>query len=137
MNSFQRLAIAIVWFLVLSVTGAVAQVTADFTADRTSSCSPLLVRFTDLSTGNITSWKWSLGNGNISTQKNPGAIYLTPGFKTITLIVSDGVTSDTITKTNYLQVFQNPEANFGVSSTTGCAPKQRTNCKLVVGFWRW
>lgn len=63
-----------------------------------------------------------MGNGNISSQKNPGAIYLTPGFKTVTLIVSDGVTSDTMVKTDYLQVFKNPEANFGVSGTTGCAP---------------
>ncbi|CAN5446741.1 hypothetical protein BH09BAC1_BH09BAC1_01920 [soil metagenome] len=124
MNSFQRLAFAIVWFLVLSATSVFAQVHADFSADRTSSCSPLQVRFTDQSTGNITSWKWFLGNGNISTQKNPGAIYLTPGYKTVTLVVSDGVTSDTIVKTNYLRVFKNPEANFGVSAVTGCVPKK-------------
>lgn len=124
MKSIQRLAIAFLWFLVMSGTSAYAQVHADFVADKTSSCSPLLVRFTDQSTGNITSWKWQLGNGNVSTQKNPGAIYLNPGFKTITLIVSDGVTSDTITKSNYLQVFQNPEAKFGVSSANGCAPAQ-------------
>lgn len=124
MKPIQRLALAILWLLVMSGTNAYAQVHADFTADKTSSCSPLLVRFTDQSTGNITSWKWSLGNGNVSTQKNPGAIYLTPGYKTITLIVSDGVTSDTITKTNYLQVFKNPEANFVTSAVTGCAPAE-------------
>ncbi len=124
MKSIQRLAMACLWFLVMSGTSAYAQVQADFVADKTSSCSPLLVRFTDQSTGNITSWKWQLGNGNVSTQKNPGAIYLTPGFKTITLIVSDGVTSDTITKTNYLEVFNNPQANFSVASTTGCAPAE-------------
>ncbi len=124
MKPIQRLALAILWLLAMSGTSAYAQVHADFTADKTSSCSPLLVRFTDQSTGNITSWKWSLGNGNVSTQKNPGAIYLTPGYKTITLIVSDGVTSDTITKTNYLQVFKNPEANFVASAVTGCAPTE-------------
>lgn len=143
MKSIKRLAIACLWFLVMSGASAYAQVHADFVADKTSSCSPLLVRFTDLSTGNITSWKWVLGNGNISTQKNPGAIYLTPGFKTITLIVSDGVTSDTITKTNYLEVFKNPEANFGVTSTTGCAPVELcfTDSTVIgsapIASWIW
>lgn len=99
-----------------------AQVSANFSADVTAACSPVVVRFTDQSTGNITSWHWSFGNGNVSTQRNPGAVYLQPGFKTVSLIVSDGVDSDTLVMPNFIQVYQDPEADLSAVRNTGCTP---------------
>lgn len=60
--------------------------------------------FTDLSIHNPTSWKWCFGDGDSSSQKNPVHIYYTPGVYTITLIVSNLEGSDTIVKTNYINV---------------------------------
>lgn len=108
--------------LLFASTAAIGQVTADFTANVTASCSPLVVRFTDQSSGNITSWKWSFGNGNVSTQQNPGAVYLQPGMKNVSLIVSDGITSDTLVMQNFIQVYQDPQADLSASITTGCTP---------------
>lgn len=108
--------------LLFASTAAYGQVTADFTANVTSSCSPLVVRFTDRSVGNVTSWKWSFGNGNVSTQQNPGAVYLQPGFKDVSLIVSDGITSDTLVMDDYIEVFQDPQADLQANITTGCTP---------------
>ncbi|MDX2000801.1 MAG: PKD domain-containing protein [Chitinophagales bacterium] len=123
MKTRSRITMAVALLLSLFASfSAVAQVTADFTANTTQACSPLVVRFTDLSTGNPNSWKWDFGNGNTSNQKNPGAIYLQPGLYTIILIVSDGIDSDTITKQQYVQVFKDPLANFGAAVRTGCAP---------------
>jgi hypothetical protein len=43
---------------------------------------PLLVQFTDLSTGTIASWKWDFGDGETSTEQNPEHKYMDcPGDK--------------------------------------------------------
>lgn len=100
-----------------------AQVTADFSTTSASGCSPLVVNFSDASTGPVTSWFWDFGNGNTSTLQNPGAVYITPGFYTVSLTVSDGSNTNTITRTNFVQVFNNPTTNFSVTgATSGCIP---------------
>ncbi len=76
---------------------------------------PLLVKFSDLSSGTITSWKWEFGDGETSTDKNPEHTYRDcPGDKklcTVKLTVCgpDGCT--TATKPDYLWVSE---------SCTGC-----------------
>lgn len=101
---------------------SIAQVTADFASNITAGCSPLIVQFTDLSTGPVTSWSWNFGNGNVSTQKNPGAIYIAAGCYTVRLIVSDGTVSDTMIKSCYITVFQNPSPAITADVTQGCVP---------------
>ncbi len=95
---------------------------AGFMADVTSGCSPLVVIFSDQSAGNPTNWKWNIGNGNNSTLQNPGATYVTPGTYSVTLIVGNGNTFDTIVKPNYITVFANPTANFSDDYSGGNAP---------------
>lgn len=99
-----------------------AQVTANFTANITSGCSPLVVRFTDQSSGNITSWNWKFGNGSTSTSQNPGKIYISPGQYTVELTVSDGVNSDVIVMNDFIEVFEDPKVNISASQLVGCEP---------------
>ena len=40
---------------------------AQINASNTSGCSPVVVQFSDQSTGSPTSWSWDLGNGGTST----------------------------------------------------------------------
>ena len=62
---------------------------ANFTAIPTSGRAPLTVRFTDTSTGVITRYFWSFGDGSSSSAQNPGShVYRMPGFYTITLTVT-------------------------------------------------
>ena len=85
-----------------------AQLVADFTQDTTAGCSPLLVNFTDASSGpGITYREWVFGNGNFSVgnNQNVSAIYSDPGDYDVTLIISDGVD----TATHYKDSF-----NYGV-----------------------
>lgn len=79
-------------------------VNANFTVDKTSGCTPLTVNFTDISTGNITSWAWNFGDGNNSTIANPSHIYTSPGTYTVSLTVSDGSNNDTETKIDLIVV---------------------------------
>ncbi|MFM9055739.1 MAG: choice-of-anchor J domain-containing protein, partial [Bacteroidota bacterium] len=62
------------------------------------------VVFTDRSTGNVTSRTWSFPGGtpSSSTAANPTVSYNAPGIYSVTLTVSNGSTSSTLTKTNYI-----------------------------------
>lgn len=109
--------------IILSTNHVVlGQLTANFTASVTSGCAPLLVRFSDSSAGNPTSWNWDLGNGSISTQKDPVTTYQTSGFYTVSLTVSNGTISNTITKSQYISIYDKPLVNFRASDSLNCIP---------------
>ena len=95
---------------------------ADFVADRTKGQAPLEVRFTDLSKGNPTSWKWDFGDGWISSDRNPVHTYTTNGMYTVSLTAANANGQDTATLTNYIVVTQGPIANFMVDQRIGKAP---------------
>ncbi len=101
----------------MSGNSVFAQVVASFSATPTAGCAPLHVTFTDLSTGNPTSWSWNLGNGPVPIIPNPGDIY-SSGLWTVTLTVSDGVSTSTIVKTNYINVYNPHTAGFTMSNDT-------------------
>jgi PGF-CTERM protein len=72
---------------------------ADFTANQRVGVAPFTVMFTDLSTGNPTSWKWNFGDGTISTEQNPVHVYEHEGAYDVTLTVSNSYGTDTEMKT--------------------------------------
>lgn len=82
---------------------------AAFTADVTSGYKPLTVHFADQSTGDVTGWSWSFGDGATSTAQNPTHAYTQQGTFTVTLTVS-GPTgmSDTLARTAYIEVRSMP-----------------------------
>ncbi|GIV32628.1 MAG: hypothetical protein KatS3mg031_0163 [Chitinophagales bacterium] len=131
----------VLWLLLGSQ--AFAQLKADFSASVTQGCSPLVVCFTDLSTGSPTSWSWNFGNNNLSPDRNPCAIYIVPGTYTVSLTVSNSGGSDTKTVHAMITVFANPTANFTASKTTGCVPEAITFTDLSapgdapIVSWRW
>jgi gliding motility-associated-like protein len=108
----------------LSLQVHAAAPVANFSASPLSGCAPIVVQFTDLSTGNPTSWSWDLGNNTTSTLQNPSTTYITPGMYTITLTVSNANGTDTKTLVNYINVLPSPTVNFmGVDSGVSCPPK--------------
>lgn len=111
----------LVGLLILCPMISFGQLNAEFSADTTFGCGSLGVQFTDQSTGNILSRSWTFGNGNTSSLTNPFENYGV-GTYTVSLTVSDGVNSDTETKTAYIRVFSKPTANFTFNPTTGCSP---------------
>src|SRR5688572_13482931 len=99
-----------------------AQPVANFSANPVSGCAPMVINFTDLSTGNPTQWRWDLGNGTISFLKNPSVTYFNPGQYTVKLVVQNANGSDSLTKTGYITIFAQPVVNFTGSPLTGCFP---------------
>lgn len=94
---------------------------SDFSASTRKGCAPLTVQFADLSTGSIVSWSWDLGNGNISTLKNPSANYTNPGKYTVKLTVTDAAGNKySATKTQFIVAFKSPIADFSGSPKIIC-----------------
>lgn len=62
-----------------------AAIVASFIADVTSGNSPLVVTFSDTSSGNPTSWMWDFGDGNTSPLQNPVHTYTVDGLYTVIL----------------------------------------------------
>ncbi|MBI3501887.1 MAG: PKD domain-containing protein [Bacteroidetes bacterium] len=124
---------------------AAAQVTANFSASPIAGCAPLVVQFTDMSSGGVTSWNWDLGNGNKPVIQNPSTIYSSTGVYTVTLTVSNGSSSNTLIKVNYINVYNKPAAGFTMTDDTVCIGETVTFTDATVispggapiGTWAW
>ena len=79
-----------------------APLNAAFTPDKTSGVFPLTVSFNDRSTGNVNSWSWDFGDGNTSSDSSPSHTFASAGKYNVTLQISDGSSTDSITKTDLI-----------------------------------
>ena len=52
------------------------------------------VSFTDLTTGNPTSWQWFVNGAMFSTLQNPGYYFTTPGIYAVVLIATNAYGSN-------------------------------------------
>ena len=77
---------------------------ANFSASPRSGNTPLTVKFTDFSTGDINGWSWNFGDGGTGAEQSPTHIYENPGNYTISLNVSGPGGSDNKTKKDYITV---------------------------------
>jgi PKD repeat protein len=91
----------------ITVTPVTTVVNATFTGTPLSGDTPLTVTFSDTSTGGPTNWNWNFGDSSgISSSQNPVHIYTEPGIYTVTLTAFNGISTDTETKTEYIEVTQ-------------------------------
>lgn len=101
-------------------------VTADFSAFPLNGLYPLTVQFTDASTGtNISVWEWDFTNDGTHTSnlQNPIFTYSNSGRYTVKLYVTNLYANDTITKSNYIYVMEEPPiADFTSSTKRGARP---------------
>ena len=87
--------------------GSSSSIVCDFVANQTSIRAGQKVNFTDESSGNPTSWTWSFPGGFPSgaNLQNPENIrYDYPGTYNVSLKISDGSNTDSITKYSYITV---------------------------------
>jgi len=97
---------------------------AAFSANPTSGEAPLTVSFTDASTGEISSWAWTFGDGGSSAAQDPSHEYTAAGGYTVELTVTGPGGSDSATAT--ISVSEPPPpppvAAFSANPTSGEAP---------------
>lgn len=84
-------------------------VVAAFAATPTNGQAPLVVRFTDQSTGDPVMWSWSFGDGASAGEQSPPHTYTTPGTYAVTLVATNEAgEASTCTKPAYIVVGQGP-----------------------------
>jgi len=129
---------------IASFSFAPPPIAADFIADNTVVCVDDIVSFTDKSTGNPTTWDWSINNvtyvnGTSSSSQNPEVKFNNSGTYDVTLAVSDGVEIDSKTKTNYISVndlisdFSGSPTN--ISEGEGVSFTDESKCSPT--SWEW
>ena len=129
-------------YLPLVIPSNPAAPDADFSSNITSGNLPLSVLFTDASTGTVTAWNWSFGDGTYSTEKNPVHIYSAAGNYTVKLTASNTAGNDTKIKENYIKVItpQTPVVSFWGSPVSGNALLNVTFKDNTTGSptaWNW
>jgi len=79
---------------------------ANFVAEPTYGDGATTVQFTDMSTGNVTSWAWDFESDGIvdSTEQNPTHTYTEKRKYSVTLTVTTNETTDTVTKRDYINL---------------------------------
>ncbi|HVK97288.1 MAG TPA: PKD domain-containing protein, partial [Flavisolibacter sp.] len=129
-------------FLFVQLQGF-GQLKADFSASPVSACAPIVVQFTDLSTGDPVQWKWDLGNGVTSVMKSPSATYFTPGTYNVKLVIRNSSSTDSVVKNQFITVQPSPLVNFTASDSAGCAPLKvnfkdlSTSGDGTISKWNW
>jgi PKD repeat protein len=98
---------------------AFPQPVANFTANPTTGVRPLTVTFTDSTTNNPNLWNWSFGDGNYSNAQNPVYQYTASGSYSVTLNASNIGGSNTMTRTNYINVTSVPVNHTITASAAG------------------
>ena len=96
-----------------TITFNLVDITPDFVAPGV--CVGNSTTFTDnttVSSGNITGWTWSFGDGSpVNTTQNPSHTYANPGTYSVSLMVNSSLgCQDTVTK--LVQVYYKPTAGF-------------------------
>jgi PKD repeat protein len=94
-------------------------VIANFTGTPRSGFAPLTVQFTDESTGPATGWLWSFGDGNVSSSQNPQYTYPGTGDWPVSLTVTNGSGSNTLTRTQYITVNTPASGNIILNAGKG------------------
>jgi PKD repeat protein len=90
--------------LVLSADSDPAAPTVAFSGAPLSGQEPLQTVFSDQTSGTVTSWLWSFGDGTTSTQQHPVHTYSTAGTYAVTLTVGGPEGTGSLTKTGYVRV---------------------------------
>jgi uncharacterized delta-60 repeat protein len=99
-------------------------INALFTANSTTLCTGNSVQFTDESFGSPDSWSWTFEGGTpaTSTLQNPSVTYSTPGIYDVTLVITKGTQTNSLTKTDFITV----EAPVTVAPSVPSGPTE--NC---------
>jgi len=117
---------------------------ADFSADSNNGHTPLVVNFSDLSSGNPISWEWDFENdGTIdSYEQNPTYSYTDAGVYSVSLTVNDLSTTSSITM-NDLIIVKDIVADFEANPIEGYQPLDvdftdlSTSTNTTITVWSW
>lgn len=100
------------------------QLAADFSFSPRNGKAPIIVQFSDQSSGNPTSWLWDFGDGETSTEQNPEHVYFNPnpsGYS-VSLHVTSSQGTNSKTSPDKVIVKEKLDSNFTSDITNGFIP---------------
>jgi PKD repeat protein len=98
-------------------------VQASFSASQTEGIAPVTVLFENSSSGDFAACVWTFGDGEGSAEcSDPSHAYAAPGSYTVTLTVSGLGGTDTLTRSDYITVYEQARADFSASPAVGTPP---------------
>jgi len=99
---------------------------ADFYTTNTSIYIGQLIMFYDQSENDPTEWEWDFGDGSTSTEQSPTHTYSSTGSYSVKLTVSNGIMSDSKTKTDYITVSTPPltSGTYTIKLYSGSYPSE-------------
>ena len=114
----------------------------EFSANNTAGCFPLIVNFNDESNGEVISKKWVFEGGTpaVSFDDNPAVTYNGLGTFDVMLIVQNTGGSDTIMKSNFIDIGSAPLTDFTIDYTPGNTEATFTPSSNQTGvsyFWNF
>ena len=119
--------------VVHAVLAPAAAPVADFNASPANGVAPLLVTFTDASTGSITGRQWTFGDGGTSSATSPSHSYASAGVYSVSLQVIGTGGSNTLNLVNLITVTTNASPAPPVLAILSPTDFQTfTNASLVV-----
>ncbi len=105
--------------------GTQAPTITSISADNQVGTFPLIVQFSALTEGPVTSYSWQFGDGGTSSNSNPVHMYSTPGTYSVSLTVEGPGGSASLLDQDLITVNEQmspPVANFSSNVTTGLVP---------------
>ncbi len=80
------------------------EIVPNLSVNCTTGIAPLLVSFSDLSSGNATFWLWDFGDGSTSDEQNPVHQYTSPGTYQVSLSAQNSLFSGSMIKPNLIVI---------------------------------
>jgi len=115
-------------------------VVADYSANKTVGQIPVSILFTDVSSGNPSSYTWDFGDGNYSTEKSPVHTYTTPGLYTVRLTVSTPWSRDSKYRPDFITAGTVPRSGFTATPSSGPSELEVMFTDTSTGSpdtWKW
>jgi PKD repeat protein len=115
----------------------------DFKADKVEGFAPMTVKFTELGNVTLAAKSWDFGDGETSNETNPTHTYKNTGKYTVKYIADNGISQDTISKSNYISVINKPtkfDVDFTANVQSGSLPLtvKFTAANSITGDrWLW
>jgi len=102
----------------------------------------LLIHFTDLSSGSITTWNWDFGDGATSSNPNPNHTYAQAGTYSVSLLIMDTINNcfDSTTQNVIVSANPNPcQADFlySVNPTNNMIYSFTDQSQGTPYLWQW
>lgn len=111
--------------------------TVDFTVDKNYGCSPVTIRYEDLSSPNVINWTWSFQGGTPSGSfvKNPIVKYIRPGKFNVRLTVNSLKNNATLLRDTFITIDSLPLAQFDPTIGGPVASMNNSSFYADSHFW--